>query len=496
VIRTLARRLGETALLVAVLLLAYGMPAASGRGWLEATAALLLPILLLTLLFRGRHPAWIYLALLLGFLGLFHWVPRTVAIKGGLPPWLGLLSGVLLYGYEALGLWLAALAGRWAHRRSGPRAAACAVALALLLWESRAFHIYDWSLGAALGGLPWLSRTAAFLGSQGLAALLWGTAAWTASSFIRGARPLRILAGPGALLAFLLAASGLWLALPRGPQRVLDVVMIQPNFEPGLRRAGMEEDLWLRSDRELARLGLPRADAPTLLLWPESAILGRDDWQPRPRLALEARRRGIAWLFGTEGRLNNLVRGEVAGQPSFIQAKTNPMAFGERMPGPPWLRAWLDRNLGFLSQEPGTLSAASSFQLADGLRVHPLICSEALSERRVQDGIVAAGADLLSNHTNDGWFEESIATDLHAGQIRMRAVEAGLPLVRATLTGKSGLFREDGSWELWGRPMTEAAHGFRLTWRPIGTPARKPWLTDLWIGLLAILSLWSLTRRP
>ncbi len=122
--------------------------------------------------------------------------------------------------------------------------------------------------------------------------------------------------------------------------------MIQPDFESGLRRPGMEEDMWRRSDAELRALGWPRPGVATLLLWPESSVLGRDDLLPSPRMRMEAQRRGIAWLFGTEGGDYNLVRGEAAGQPSFIQAKVEPMPFGERMPGPPWLRGWLDRQPG------------------------------------------------------------------------------------------------------------------------------------------------------
>ena len=251
----------------------------------------------------------------------------------------------------------------------------------------------------------------------------------------------------------------------------------------------MEEALWARTDAALRDAGLPRPACATLVLWPESSVLGRDDRLPSARLRWEAQHRGVAWLFGTEGGLFNFVRGEAAGQPSFVQAKVLPMPFGERMPGPPSVRQWLDRQLGFVSQAPGVLGPGSSFTFPTPqgpLRAHPLICSEALLESRVADGLAVAGGDLLTNHTNDGWFDRSPATDLHAAQIRLRPVEAGLPLLRATLTGKSGVFREDGSWVLWGEPMTEAVHAFHLTWRPIATPARSPRLI-LW--LLALLGL-------
>jgi apolipoprotein N-acyltransferase len=111
----------------------------------------------------------------------------------------------------------------------------------------------------------------------------------------------------------------------------------------------------------------------------------------------------------------------------------------------------------------------------------------------VQEGLQAAGGDLLVNLTNDGWFDRSAATDLHAAQIRLRAVETGLPMIRATLTGKSGIFREDGTWVLWGEPMTEAVYGLHLTWRPVTTPARSPWTQRIILGLLAF-ACWVLLR--
>ncbi|BDU78240.1 nitrilase-related carbon-nitrogen hydrolase [Mesoterricola sediminis] len=480
------RGLRDAALVALAYLLANRFPAPSGWGYAEAAGAFLLPAAAFAALGRGRRAGWIFLGFLAGTAGGFHWVPEVMRSKGGLP-WAGALgAGFLFWGYEAAGLLAVTLLGRLALRR-GPAAGALAAAAGIVLWQAFAFHIYDFSFGASLGGVPWMARGAAFLGTHGLAALLWGLGAWSGFQAAAGAPWRRRLTAPCLLLALLAGLGGAWRLLPRGPEHRLDVVMVQPGYPPGVRLPLMEADMWRRTDAALRAASLPRPERATLVLWPESAVLGRDDRLASDRLREEARRRGVAWLYGTEGGPFNLVRGEAAGRPAFVQAKVLPMPFGERMPGPAPVRAWLDAQLGFYSAEPGDLGPGSSFAFpAPGglLKAHPLICSEALVETRVARGLALAGGDLLTNHTNDGWFDRSPATDLHAAQVRLRAVETGLPLLRATLTGKSGLFRADGSWELWGGPMTEAAYAFPLAWRPVATPARAPWLVPALLALL------------
>ncbi len=484
-------------ILSGVFVLAFRFPGALG-GWLEPIMALLFPLLLLDGLFKGRHAFWTWATLLAGLVLLYGWVPQTLASKGGLPFGLALLGMILLSLWEATGLWLVAMGSRWMVRRAGALGATCAAALLLLGWEAWGFHVYPWSWGAAFGALPWTARSAAFVGTSGLSALAWGAGAWAAATLAEGGSPRRALAGPGLVLGFFILAGGAWYLLPRDPVRALDVAMIQPNFPAGQRWVGMETEMWRRSDALLKAQGWPRAERPTLLLWPESSVMGRDDRQPDPRLQAAAASRGVAWLFGTEGGLFNLVRGELAGQPTFLFAKTEPMPFGERMPGPEPFRLWLDRQLGFTSQEAGELADGCAFSIptaAGAVRVHPLICSEALLPERTRRGLALGRADLLSNHTNDGWFDRSIATDLHAAQIRLRATELGVPLLRATLTGKSGIFREDGRFQLWGTPLSEGAYAVDLRWRPIHTPARSAWLVPLLMSVLAAGCL-LLTWKP
>nr|WP_320133112.1 nitrilase-related carbon-nitrogen hydrolase [uncultured Holophaga sp.] len=459
----------ETLAAAALFSLACDLAAAPGLGFLMPVLGLAGLSVLFRSTFLHRRIGWSYLALLGAFWGIFYWVPATLAVKGPMPMPLAILGSTLLDGWEALGLWGVVLLSRWLGRRSGLWGAMLGAGLGIGLWEVLAFHVYPFTLGAVFGGIPFLARAAAFVGSHGMSILLWGTGAGIGHRWAqRAPRPWLPAAGLAAVLAVLGLA---WPLLPRGPERHLDIVIAQPDYPVGHAFPGMEAGLWAMSDATLHREGLPHPGRTTLLLWPESSVLGRDDLSPNPRLPLEARKRNIAWLYGTEGGRYNLVRGEAPGEPSFFQAKVVPMPFGERMPGPAPLREWLDRQMGFLSQEPGELSSLSSMPLPGGLKVHPLICSEALIPWRVIGGLDLAGGDLLANLTNDGWFDRSIATDLHGAQIRMRAIETGLPLVRATLTGKSGCFTADGRGGLWGAAMTRATYAFPLDWRPIRTPA-------------------------
>src|SRR5262249_58837887 len=67
--------------------------------------------------------------------------------------------------------------------------------------------------------------------------------------------------------------------------------------------------------------------------------------------------------------------------------------------------------------------------------VSPLICYEAIFPAAVVQGQDRPG--LLINVTNDGWFGNTTGPRQHFHQARVRAVEEGLPLIRAANNGIS-----------------------------------------------------------
>jgi len=81
----------------------------------------------------------------------------------------------------------------------------------------------------------------------------------------------------------------------------------------------------------------------------------------------------------------------------------------------------------------------------------PLICYEIIFSGQILDAETRPG--FLLNLTNDGWFGRTTGPYQHFHQARVRAVEEGLPLVRAANTGISAVI--DG----YGRIIARAGLG-------------------------------------
>ncbi len=85
---------------------------------------------------------------------------------------------------------------------------------------------------------------------------------------------------------------------------------------------------------------------------------------------------------------------------------------------------------------------AAVLELEEG-RIGSLICFDSIYERLTLDS-VREGAQMICLSTNDSWFTDSVALDMHNAQAQLRAIESGRYVLRAANTGISSVISHRG----------------------------------------------------
>ena len=436
---------------------------------------------------KGRRWA---LAILSGLLLTLAYPPFEVAIIAwiGLAPLLIALEGATPGIAFALG-WLAgatgslAVIGPWIFRATrdyfafGPLAAAGFTIAVTQILGGVYFGIFA-MVGTLLGGrrLRFLLLPAAFVAIEYARAHVLSGCPWDLLGHSqRAARVIQLCDTTGVYgLSFLLALSAAAIAeLPhrRTPAVVAGVAVLLTLAYGEWRLAAVRTDqgvpvLLVQGDlpnHERGRpeffsvhlrhyLALTRASAPlpgTLVVWPENAIgffpgenlplLGQITDQLRAeRVALltgaprAGDRPGVAALYNSAYLLT-------ADGIAATYDKRKLLPFVERLPFRPGDGPYL------AGQVP------TVFEL-DGTHFGVLICYEAIYPELARD-LVARGARLLINISNDSWFEAGAGPEQHYAISRFRAVENRVSLIRVTNGGVSGAI------DPWGREIIRLPRG-------------------------------------
>ena len=199
------------------------------------------------------------------------------------------------------------------------------------------------------------------------------------------------------------------------------------------------------------RLTLGRGfEAATHVIWPETAVPFLLDNEPELRrlIARAVPPGGILATGAPRGTRNQVWNSLLAldnrGEVVALYDKHHLVPFGEYVP----FRSVLPigkLTAGRTDFSPGPEPA--SLVLPGAPAASPLICYEVIFPGRV----VPEGPrpSWLLNVTNDAWFGTSLGPYQHFASARMRAVEEGIPLVRAANTGISAVV--DGYGRVIGR---------------------------------------------
>jgi len=347
--------------------------------------------------------------------------------------------------------------------------------IARLLWSRGAMRLFafafgltvaEWLRGHVLTGFPWNTFGYAFSDSLVLlqSASLVGAYGLTFFALLLLATPVLLLrpggGGPAgvALAGLVLAGAALWGAHRLAATPIPDVPgvalrVMQPNvpqdkkFAYDRRREILKDYLEL-SARPSTTYPRGLADV-TVLVWPESAfpfIYEREPWAAEdiaaalpPNVTLVTG--AVRYDFPPKGQVSpffNAIRViDAEGRVLHNTDKVHLVPFGEYLP----FQATLE-SLGLeqLTRVRGGFSSGATFAplSVPGLPpVAPLVCYEIIFPGKV----VPAGPrpGLMLNLTNDAWFGTTPGPYQHFAQARMRAVEEGLPLVRAANTGISAI---------------------------------------------------------
>jgi apolipoprotein N-acyltransferase len=254
----------------------------------------------------------------------------------------------------------------------------------------------------------------------------------------------RAVAG-GAVALLALGGFGAWrLAQPEPAAPGVNLLLVQGNVQQEAK--WREDQRWpiFRRYLDLTREGVAKAPAgvPLAVVWPETAspFLLPNDPEAR-RYAAETLPPGGVLLagsvraeWGPDGRASTVFNSlSAVGQDAALLGvydKAHLVPFGEYMP----LRGLIpirvvQGGLDF-SSGPGPVAMT-----VPGLPAFsPLICYEVIFPGAV---VPEARPQWLLNVTNDAWFGYSAGPFQHLAAARLRAVEEGLPMVRAAQTGVS-----------------------------------------------------------
>jgi apolipoprotein N-acyltransferase len=290
-------------------------------------------------------------------------------------------------------------------------------------------------------------QAVAYAGTYGLSLLTVAAAGLSAPLFLPDRpRARRLALAAPALLTLLVMAAGAWrlATVPLPPDTGVRLRVVQASvaqhhkWEPELRLA------WFRRHLELSLAG--EGPPPQIVVWPESAVPYSIEGEAEVRAWLaRVAPPGGALLVGGDrfdaGRdppaaSNSLFVLDDSGTVRARYDKVDLVPFGEFLPLRPVLGA-----IGLEKLTQGSIDFVSgpgrvSLGLPGGLPpASPLICYEAAFPGRATP--TGARPGWLVNVTNDGWFGTSSGPYQHLAMARMRAVEEGLPLVRAANTGIS-----------------------------------------------------------
>jgi apolipoprotein N-acyltransferase len=438
------------------------------------------------------------------------WITEAFMVDAAHQGWMAPFAIVIVACGLAAFWGAAAVLYRLARPRGWTRILVFAGALALMEWL-RGHLFFPWNLpGETWRAGSAVSQFASIVGAYGLSWITVAIAAAPALLIERDQRRAGIVVALGAAAALAgLAAFGALRLQDAPPPAAGPLIRV---VQADVKQSAKYDEAYFRGivDRYVALTAKPAARAPDIVLWPEGAIpaaveeyLAEGTWTREAILgALKPGQTLILGGYHVDGSgakpiyRNSLFivrRTEAGMELTGLYDKHRLVPFGEFLPfeelmGRIGIKQLVHVGDGFTpGPRPHPLASPGVPPL------QPLICYESLFPGfALRKGPLAPA--WIVNISNDAWFGQTSGPRQHLNLASYRAIEEGLPMVRATPTGVSAVIDSLGRVAP-GASLALGQYGVIDSTLPrVGKPTLYSRLGDLSYWLMIALSL-SLTVR-
>ncbi|MFD1744772.1 apolipoprotein N-acyltransferase [Rhizobium helianthi] len=412
--------------------------------------------------FLARWRTTFFLGWLFGlgyFVAGLWWLGNALLVEADEFAWAIPLAVLGLPAFLALYYGLATMLAGFLWSEGFGRLAALALGFTVAEWlRSFLFTGFPWNMiGYGVMPIPLMMQSAHVIGVLGVTAC---------AVFVLSAPALlatrRGLAG-GATLAILMTVAHfgygyyrLSHSLHETPPDAPVIRLVQPAIDQSRKMDNSDRQAVF--EEHLALSALPPQQGgkrPDIIVWPETSVpfilTQNRDALARIGEVLQDGQVLIAGVVraedGAPGQppryYNSVYAIDSQGQIIAASDKVHLTPFGEYLP---FESFWNELGISNIVDMPGGFtpgSARSLITLPSGKAFYPLICYEAIFPDEIT--AEAGKASALLNITNDAWFGDTPGPYQHFQQSRLRAVETGLPLIRAANSGISAIINSDGT---------------------------------------------------